>query len=245
MHYLEHATDRDTREIAATTTLSPAARHRSVARWRQLVASGEAGSTGERPSAERPLEPREVERLRGETGARDATIVSLLAYAGLRPGELLALRWRDVRRTAIRVDGRAQSIREHTSVGTIREVGMLRPLSADLAGWRTRGGATDDELVIPGQDDRPWSESEWADWRRQVFRPAAKRTGLAPTTRPYDLRHTFAWLRLREGASMAEVALETGYSPMTALEMYRPLADRARRAGLRLPCEAIAVARTT
>lgn len=217
-----------------------------MARWRQLVASDQAAPAGDRPSAERPLEPRQVEQLRGEMGARDATIVSLLAYAGLRPGELLALRWRDVGRKAIRVDGRAQSIRQHTGVGTVREVRMLRALSADLAGWRTRGGgAADDELVIPGEHDQPWNESAWTDWRRLIFRPTAKRSGLAPDTRPYDLRHTFAWLRLREGASMAEVAVETGYSPMTALEMYRPLADRARRAGHRLAPEAIAVARTT
>ena len=33
----------------------------------------------------------------------DATLVSLLAYAGLRPGEALALRWDDVRSRTILV----------------------------------------------------------------------------------------------------------------------------------------------
>jgi hypothetical protein len=41
--------------------------------------------------------PRTVEAMRGALGARDATLVSVLAYAGLRPGEALGLRWGDIR----------------------------------------------------------------------------------------------------------------------------------------------------
>jgi integrase len=45
----------------------------------------------------RPLAPSSVESMRAAAGLRDATIISVLAYAGLRPGELRELRWRQVR----------------------------------------------------------------------------------------------------------------------------------------------------
>jgi excisionase family DNA binding protein len=48
-----------------------------------------------------PLSPRQIESVRRTLSKRkrlrDATLVSVLAYAGLRPGEALALRWRDIR----------------------------------------------------------------------------------------------------------------------------------------------------
>jgi integrase len=46
------------------------------------------------PAEVRPLTPTSVEAMRAVLPQRDATIVSTLAYAGLRPGELRALRWR-------------------------------------------------------------------------------------------------------------------------------------------------------
>ena len=36
-------------------------------------------------------------KLRAQNRMRDATLVCVLAYAGLRPGEALALEWRHVR----------------------------------------------------------------------------------------------------------------------------------------------------
>ena len=37
--------------------------------------------------------PAQIEAIRGGLGTRDATLVTVLAYAGPRPGEALALRW--------------------------------------------------------------------------------------------------------------------------------------------------------
>ena len=45
----------------------------------------------------RPLAPITVETIRTKLGRRDATLVSVLAYAGLRPGEALGLQWHNVR----------------------------------------------------------------------------------------------------------------------------------------------------
>lgn len=52
----------------------------------------------------RPLAPCTVEAMRAAVDQRDATLFSVLAYAGLRPGEALALRWGDVRPNTILVE---------------------------------------------------------------------------------------------------------------------------------------------
>ena len=52
--------------------------------------------------------PATVEAIRGsllrDGRLHDATFVSVLAYAGLRPGEALALRWGDIRERTILVE---------------------------------------------------------------------------------------------------------------------------------------------
>ena len=50
-----------------------------------------------------PVPPTTVEQLRARLGPADALMVSVLAYAGLRPQELLALQWNDIHERAILV----------------------------------------------------------------------------------------------------------------------------------------------
>src|SRR5207248_2489674 len=59
----------------------------------------------------RPLAPATIERMRSASSPRDATLISVLAYAGLRPGEALALQWCDVREQTVLVE-RAISVGE-------------------------------------------------------------------------------------------------------------------------------------
>jgi integrase len=47
---------------------------------------------------------------------RDATFVALLAYAGLRPGEALALRWGDIRERTLLVQ-RAEPVKSFETLG--------------------------------------------------------------------------------------------------------------------------------
>lgn len=75
----------------------------------------------------RPLAPAQVEALRAELSHRDATIVSTLAFAGLRPGELRGLRWRHVGDRTLLVDAE--------KTGTRRSVRLLAPLRDDLGEW--------------------------------------------------------------------------------------------------------------
>lgn len=97
---------------------------------------------------------------------RNALIVSMLAYAGLRPIEDRGCTWGDLRDRTLHVFA--------TKTSRPRDVDLIAPLVRDLAEWRTACGRPhDDELVIPRPSRGQWTREDWANWRRRVWRPAA------------------------------------------------------------------------
>lgn len=159
--------------------------------------------------------------LRARRRLRDATLVCVLAYAGLRPGEALALEWRHVRERTILVE-RAVSLGDvkATKTGQTRTVRLLIPLAVDLAEWRLACGMPDaGSLVFPGWNGEPWRDTSYRNWRRRVFAPAAEAAGF-DGSRPYDLRHLFCSLLLAEGTSVVEVARQAGHAPAMTLSTY-------------------------
>jgi integrase len=170
----------------------------------------------------RPLAPAAVEAIRGRLGQRDATLVSVLAYAGLRPGEALALTWGHVGERTLLVEGAvADGVVKTTKTGQTRSVRLVAPLAGDLREWRMAcGRPADDALVFPAKGGGPWADHAWRNWRRRVFGPAATAAKLDPAPRPYDLRHSFVSLLIREGVSIVEVAEQAGHSPQMSLATY-------------------------
>jgi integrase len=157
---------------------------------------------------------------------RDAALVSVLAYAGLRPGEALALTWGHVRERTILVE-QAASYGEVQSMKTraTRSVRMLAPLKHDLAEHRIREGRPlDERFVFPANDGLPWDDDDWNNWRGRVFQPAVKKVGLSDV-RPYDLRHSFVSLLIAEGRSIVDVARQAGHSATMALDTYGHVFD--------------------
>jgi integrase len=175
----------------------------------------------------RALLPEAIERLRREVPTdRDAALVSVLAYAGLRPGEALGLRWGDIGERTILVE-RAASLGEIKSTKTraTRSVRMVAPLKAELAELRMRcGRPDDDELVFPAHDGNPWDADDWKNWRNRAFLPAVAKAGLGHV-RPYDLRHSFVSLLIAEGRSIVDVARQAGHSATMALDTYGHVFD--------------------
>ena len=135
--------------------------------------------------AVRPTPPETVEALRAwmlaNRAARDAVLVSVLAYAGVRPQEALALRWRHVRERTLLVEeavayGKLKGQKTGRPPRTIR---LLAPLRQDLAEWRLASGMPDDEaFVFPSTNGGVWQLHDWQNWRRRVFAPAAEAIGL-------------------------------------------------------------------
>jgi integrase len=152
----------------------------------------------------RPLAPAAVEALRAHLSHRDAVLVSLMAYAGLRPGEARTLRWGHVQSRTLVIGAQ--------KTGQRRTVRLLDPLAQDLREWRMACGRPgDDRPVIPRPSDAgELSAKSFNVWRGETFVPALERAGL-DHARPYDLRHSFASLLLHEGRSVIYVARQLGH----------------------------------
>lgn len=179
----------------------------------------------------RPVSPEQVERLRAAMDKpADRLLVSLMAYAGLRPGEILALKRADVGRRSISVT-KAVALGEEKApkTGRNRVVPLLEPLAQEIS----RAAAGD--LLFPRPDGGLWTDSSYRNWRRRVFQPAASEanlgdlqlTGQGRTQRskyaglnPYDLRHSFASLMLAEGRNPTEIAEMLGHSLKMLFETY-------------------------
>ena len=174
----------------------------------------------------RPLAPITVERMRLASAARDSALISVLAYAGLRPGEALALQWRDVREQTLLVE-RALSLGEEkdTKTAAHRTVRLLAPRAADLREWRMRSGRpAGQELVFPSRKGGPWASAAYKSWGRRAFRRALQAAGVEQG-RPYDLRHSFASLLLHEGRSVIYVARQLGHDARLTLSTYGHVID--------------------
>lgn len=175
----------------------------------------------------RPLAPATVERMRPAMGQRDATVISVLAYAGLRPQELGGLRWGHVGERTLVVGAPKTNSR--------RTVRLLPPLAADLAEWRMScGRPADDAPVFPGRDGGPWSAEGFNKWRTgRPGKPNGRRWGFARAVeaagvtgaRPYDLRHSFASLLLHEGRSVIYVARQLGHGAEQTMRTYGHVID--------------------
>jgi integrase len=189
-----------------------------------------------RARAIEPFTPDAVEAIRawllGRELIRDATLVSVLAYAGLRPGEALALTWSAVRERTLLVEGAVSvGVVGETKTRRRRTVRLLPPLGVDLAELRLRvGGPHAVALVFPGHDGRPWSPASYKNWHRRIFRPATAAVGLTGA-RPYDLRHSFVSLLIAEGHNVVDVARQAGHSPKMALDTYAHVFEELELAG--------------
>lgn len=179
----------------------------------------------------------EVERRDALTCHRDAALVSVLAYAGLRPFEALRLTWGSVQdRTLI--------VRSTKTEGkSVRTVRLLGPLAADLAAWRLAcGHPGDNALIFPSQTGSAWTEVAYQSWRRRTFDPAAKAAGRRDAT-PYTLRHSFASLLLHEGRSVIYVARQLGHAATETLKTYGHVMDEFEDAPMLAAEDAIRAAR--
>lgn len=157
---------------------------------------------------------------------RDKAIVRVLTGSGIRPGELRALTWSDVRNDRISVT-KAVSSNEigPTKTNGLRAVSPTDDARRALLTWKMACGQPGgSDLVFPSAEgasrgDQLWTDLGWQMWRQRVFIPAARRAGLEGL-RPYDLRHTYASQRIAEGADVLTLARSLGHSPTMTLTVY-------------------------
>ena len=163
-----------------------------------------------------------------QTRQRDALIVSILAYAGLRPGELRALPLEGFRERTILVQRAANpdGSSKPTKNRQHRTVRLLSELAHDVREYKFAIGRPPEKTLILLDDDRkPWDKNAWQIWRADRWAPACRAVGLEPVPRPYDLRHSFASLLLAEGKQPIWCAKQLGHTLAVFLSTYAHLID--------------------
>lgn len=170
--------------------------------------------------------PEEVHALvRAAASEQDGAIFLTAAFTGLRRGELIALRWRDVdfERSAIRVEGSFSDGQLTTpKSGHGRVVPMVPEVASILARLSQRDDATgDDDLVFRGEHDTYLDGSAL----RRRFAAASKRAGLREI-RFHDLRHTFGTLAVRGAESIVELQHWLGHAEVRTTMRYTHYQDK-------------------
>jgi len=175
--------------------------------------------------------PEEVWALvRAAESEQDAALFLTAAFTGLRMGELLALRWRDVD-----FAGSVVRVRASYAAGrlTTPKSGKVRsiPLAPDVAEVLARLGSRerftgDDDLVFPGAAGEHLDGSAL----RRRFKAALGRAGLR-ALRFHDLRHTFG-TRMIATADIRRVQEWMGHADVQTTMKYLHYAPRAEDAAL-------------
>lgn len=200
------------------------------------------------------LEPDQVRALLNAAGELDDAdrvgrrfrrpLLATLAFAGLRIGELLALRWGDVDLAAGRIHIRASK----TEAG-IRTVDIQPELRDELLAWRL-GSARQDraDLVFGTATGKADNRN---NVRRRVLLRAAERADqqiaelggcerLPGGLSPHALRRSFASWLIGEGEDVAYVQQQLGHEdPSMTLGIYaKALRSKSRRPHARRPLTA-------
>jgi integrase len=191
----------------------------------------------ERPRAsrreQRILNRDEIARLLESAAPRYRTLLATAVFSGLRQGELLGLRWRDVDLTeeVIHVrralDRHRRDMPPKTQHG-VRDVVLMPGLAQALKRHQhqTRFSGPND-FVFTTQLGGPLN---WANVSPRALKPALKAAGIQPL-RWHDLRHTFASLLIAGGANVVFVSRQLGHSSTDiTLRVYAHLFDGAEQA---------------
>jgi len=175
--------------------------------------------------------PEEVWALvRAATSEQDAAIFLTAAFTGLRRGELLALRWRDVDFTGSVIRVRAsyhEGVLSMPKSGKVRSVPLAPDVAAALAKLGQRGAFTgDDDLVFVGE----WGSYLDASALRRRYDSALNRAGMR-RLRFHDLRHTFG-TRMIGKADIRRVQEWMGHGDIQTTMKYLHYAPREEDARL-------------
>jgi integrase len=173
----------------------------------------------------------------------------VLAHTGMRRGEALALRWRDVdldagtvsiRRSAgmIRVAGEPAGVTEGgTKSGKPRVVDIDAATVAVLRAHRKARGAMalqlarDDALVFADHEGRHLQPEHFSRTFADALRRCAKQLAAAPPAiRLHDLRHTHATILLTAGVPVHVVSQRLGHAgPVITLSVYAHVVPGSQR----------------
>ncbi|HUZ44654.1 MAG TPA: tyrosine-type recombinase/integrase [Acidimicrobiales bacterium] len=193
------------------------------------------GGGTERHPEQRFANLQELYALAGAVPKRYRALVLTAGLAGLRQGELFALRRRDVDLLRATITVRRKRLRlasgeviedDPKSAAGRRVVALPRQLVAELDRHLS-------EYVLLGSDSYMFTSStdsplERSNFRMRVWYPATEAAGLEGL-RFHDLRHTAGTLAARTGATTKELMARLGHaSPRAAMVYQHAAEDRDR-----------------
>ncbi|MEW6720325.1 MAG: tyrosine recombinase XerC [Thermodesulfobacteriota bacterium] len=161
----------------------------------------------------------------GPAAKRDAAILELLYSSGLRVGELVALRVRDVSLESgtVRVTGKGRKVRVvpvgEKAVRALREYLAVRPAAA---GGDFRGFI--DEPLFLNRRGAVGRKSGMGISARSVARLLQEAVGRVPGVRrhlsPHGMRHSFATHLLESGADLRAIQEMLGHASLSTTQRY-------------------------
>jgi len=177
----------------------------------------------------RPAVSDQEREARGSEDRQDAELIRVAAYAGLRLGELLALRWMDVD-----FAGHAVTVRRALSVGveSSTKSGRIRrvPLPDQAAAALDRLSRRED---FTGPDERVFCNALGRTLDGSALRRRYKRAQKAANIRPlrfHDLRHTYGSLLAAAGVDLVTIQAAMGHGALATTGRYlhaRPATEQA------------------
>lgn len=217
-----HADRRVEPERAALSFYSP----------EQIEAFARSLANGAHRDASRPALGDAEIAARAQEDIQDAELVRVASYGGLRRGELVALRWRDIdfagRKIVVRRSLSGDTEVKSTKSRRVREVPLPDQAAAALDRLSRRGEFTGrDDYVFCNRLGRRLDPSAL----RRRFERARDAAGLEPL-RFHDLRHTYGSLLVAGGIDLVSVKAAMGHSRITTTERYlhaRPAGEQADR----------------
>ncbi len=178
------------------------------------------------------LTPAQVQDLADEIPKPHRRLILMLAYTGIRQGELTALRRRRInllRREIViaesATDVRGKKVFGETKNRQARTIAIPRFLAALLAQRLETVPADPDALVFTSTANTPM---DWTNFRNRVWTPAVERANLSPL-RMHDLRHTAVSMLIAQGCQAKLIQEHLGHSSITVtMDRYGHLYPEAR-----------------
>jgi integrase len=158
----------------------------------------------------------------GAYEALDRALYVTAAQTGMRLGELIALRWRDVNWTASKIHVRSNYVLGVIGTPKTKRSSRSVPMADQVAGeleryFKASGEPADDALVFA--DPHTNKHLNKAGVLRRM-RKALKAAGLDETHRFHDLRHTFGTQMAKAGTPMRTLMEFMGHNDIQTTQRY-------------------------